>query len=216
MTPLVSGKVLSFASCNVTKQSSGFPGCYLYAFDADSGVELWHMSTTSAIQITPAIMDGVVYAGTIDGTLYGVNEQSGTRLWSASVGSTIGQLLSSAGVIYIEIRDADGQTSHIEALDAATRSIRWGLNGPTAIFKPYDQPARMLPLDITIPDARHSPFSAFSAGPADNPFVFDRGLIYLHSSSTLIDVLSASNGSQVAQYSVAGVASISGFTVASQ
>jgi outer membrane protein assembly factor BamB len=216
MTPVVSGNVLSFASCNVTKQSSGFPGCYLYAFDAGSGAELWHMSTTSAIQVTPAIMDGVVYAGTIDGTIYAVNEQHGTKLWTSNVGSTIGQLLSSAGVIYVEIRNADSLTSHVEALDAATHLLRWGQSGPTSIFSPHGRPAQMLPLDVTIPLAQHSPFSAFSAGPADNPFVLNHGLIYIHSSSNIIDVLSATNGSQIAEYTVTGVASIDGFTVASQ
>jgi hypothetical protein len=46
--------------------------------------------------------------------------------------------------------------------------------------------------------------------------VLDHGLIYLHSRSNIIDVLSAANGSQVAEYTVTGVASIYGFTVAVQ
>lgn len=216
MTPVVSGNVLSFASCNVTKQSSGFPGCYLYAFDASTGSELWHMSTMNAVQVSPAIMDGVVYAGAVDGTIYAVNEQHGTKLWTTSIGSTIGQLLSSAGMVYVEIRNADGQTSHIEALDAATHSIRWSQGGSTAIFALPNQPASMLPLDMTFPLVKHSPVSAFSAGPSDNPFVLDHGRIYIHSSSNTIDVLNASNGSQVAAYTVSGVDSIYGFTVASE
>ena len=216
MTPVVSGNVLSFASCNVTKQSSGFPGCYLYAFNASTGAELWHVSTTSSIQVTPTMMDGVVYAGTINGTIYAVNEQTGTRLWNSSVGGTVGQLLSSAGMVYVEILSADGQTVHVEAFDAATHSTRWGQSGSTAIFKLHGQPAPMLPLDTTIPLVEHLPASAFSGGPADNPFVLDHGLIFIHSSSNIIDVLSATNGSQVAEYTVTGVASIYGFTVAAQ
>ena len=90
MTPVLSGNVLSFASCNVTKQSSDFPGCYLYAFNAASGAELWHVPTTNAIQVTPTIMNGVVYAGAVDGTIYAVNEQSGAKLWTASVGGRWG------------------------------------------------------------------------------------------------------------------------------
>ncbi len=188
MTPLVSGKMLSFASCNVTKQSSGFPGCYLYAFDAATGAELWHLSTTSSIQATPTMMDGVVYAGAVDGTIYAVNEQSGTRLWTASVGGTVGQLLSSAGMIYVEIIGSDGQP----------------------------QPTDRSLLDTVIPDARHSPVSVLSGGPADNPCVLDHGVIYIHSNSNSIDVLSATDGNQVAEYTVTGVASLSGFTVAPQ
>ncbi|HEX6483465.1 MAG TPA: PQQ-binding-like beta-propeller repeat protein [Ktedonobacteraceae bacterium] len=216
MTPVVSGNVLSFASCNVTKQSSGFPGCYLYAFKADTGDELWHMSTTSSIQATPAIMDGVIYAGAINGTVYAVNEQNGTKLWTSSVGSTVGQLLSSAGMVYVEIIGADGQTVHVEAFDAATHSPRWGQSGYTAIFKPHGWPAQRLPLATMIPLVEHSPAPALSGGPADNPFVLDHGLIYIHSRSNIIDVLSVTNGSQVAEYTVTGVDSISGFTVAAQ
>ena len=216
MTPVVSGNVLSFASCNVTKQSRGFPGCYLYAFNADTGDELWHMATTSSIQATPTMMDGVVYAGAINGTIYAVNEQNGTKLWTSSVGGTVGQLLSFAGMVYVEIIGADGQTVHVEAFDAATHSTRWGQSGYSAIFKPHGWPAHRLPLDTMIPLVEHSPAPALSGGPADNPFVLDHGLIYLHSRSNIIDVLSATNGSQVAEYTATGVDSIYGFTVAAQ
>src|SRR6266446_853203 len=216
MTPVVGGNVLSFASCNVTKQSRGFPGCYLYAFNADTGDELWHISTTSSIQVTPTMMDGVVYAGAVNGTIYAVNEQNGTKHWTSSVGGTVGQLLSFAGIVYVEIIGADGQTVHVEAFDAATHSTRWGQSGYTAIFKPHGWPAHRLPLDTMIPLVEHSPAPALSGGPADNPFVLDHGLIYLHSRSNIIDVLSVINGSQVAEYTATGVASISGFTVAVQ
>jgi outer membrane protein assembly factor BamB len=216
MTPVVSGNVLSFASCNVTKQSHGFPGCYLYAFKADTGDELWHISTTSSIQATPTIMDGVVYAGAINGTIYALNEQNGTRLWTSSVGGTVGQVRSFMGMVYVEIIGADGQTVHVEAFDATTHSTRWGQSGYTAIFKPHGWPAHKLPLDTMIPLVEHFPATALSGGPADNPFVLDHGLIYIHSRSNIIDVLSATNGGQVAEYTVTGVASISGFTVAAQ
>lgn len=216
MTPLVSGNVLSFASCNVTKQSSGFPGCYLYTFNAGTGSELWHMSTMSSIQVAPTIMGGVVYAGANDGTIFAVNEQNGTKLWNSNVGGTIGQLLSSTGLVYAEIRGSDGQTVHVETIDAATHNILWGQSGYTSIFTPHSQPARMLPLDIMIPFVQHSPVSPFSAGPADNPFVLAHGLIYIHSSPNSIDVLNAHDGSHVTAYTLTGVDSIYGFTVVIQ
>ena len=213
MTPLVSGNVLSFASCNVTKQSSGFPGCYLYAFNANTGAELWHVPITNAIQVTPAIMDGVIYAGAVDGTVYALNEQTGTQLWAVRVGGTIGQLLSSAGIVYIEIRNADGQTSHMEALDAATHRILWGQNNSNTVFGSREQPASLVSLDTAMPLVQRLPATAFSGGPADNPFVLDGGLIYIHSGSNIVDAFSASDGSQVTEYSVPGVDSIYGFTV---
>jgi hypothetical protein len=46
--------------------------------------------------------------------------------------------------------------------------------------------------------------------------VLEHGLIYIHSSSNIIDVLSATSGSQVTEYTVTGVDSLYGFTVAAQ
>lgn len=216
MTPVVSANVLSFASCNVTKQSSGFPGCYLYAFNAGSGAELWHMPITNAIQVSPTIMNGVIYAGTIDGTIYAVDEQRGTQLWTMKVGGTIGQLLAYAEVVYVEIRDANGQTFHIEALDAATHRLLWGQNSSSALFAQRENPVSPQSLDSRKPLVQTLPSTVFSAGPADNPFVLDHGLIYLHSSTNIVDVLNTATGSQITEYSVPGTDSISGFTVAAE
>lgn len=213
MTPVVSENVLSFASCNVTKQSSGFPGCYVYAFNADSGAELWHMATSNAIQVSPTIMDGVIYAAAVDGTVYAVSEQSGAKLWTVSAGGTVGQLLDSAGVVYVEIRNADGQTSHMVALDAATHGFLWGQSGSSVAFEIRKQPTTIKGIGTMMPLVQHLPGSVFSGGPADNPFVLDGGLVYLHSGSNVVDALRASDGSQVVEYSVPGVDAIYGFTV---
>src|SRR5260370_34931601 len=65
-----------------------------------------------------------------------------------------------------------------DGLRRNTHSTRWGQSGSTAIFKPYGQPAHRLPLDTTISLVEHSPVSALSGGPADNPFALEHGLIY--------------------------------------
>lgn len=194
MAPVVSGNILSFASCNTTKQSNGFAGCYLYAFNAGTGEELWHLSTTSTLAATPTILGGVIYAGAIDGSIYALNEQDGTQLWSANAGGTVGQLLSRAGTVYVETIAADGQSLHIEAFNAATHMPIWGQVSDTGA--------------TVLLAAR----STRSAGPASHPFVLDRGLIYLQSSPTTIAVLNASNGSQVTQYTASQTA-LNGFTV---
>ncbi len=201
MTPVVRGNVLSFASCNETKQSTGYTGCYLYAFNASTGEEFWHMPTTSSLQVPPSIMDGVVYAGAIDGTLYAVNELTGELLWSTNVGSAIGQVLSSAGTVYVETIGADGQSFNVEAFDAATHAPRWG-----------QASASIASLIVSIPLVWHA---AASAGPASHPFVLTHGLIYIQSDANTITVLKATDGSGVIQYTVPGNA-LSGFTVVMQ
>lgn len=203
MTPAISDNVLSFASCNTTKQTSDYLSCYLYAFNASTGDELWHMAVpssqqTTPLETTPAIMHGVVYAGAIDGTLYAVNEQNGKQLWSANAGGTIGQVLTNAGTVYVEIIGSDGQTFYIEAFNAATHALRWGPVGDAGQSQSTTTLlAERLPL---------------SGGPASHPFVLEHELIYLQNSPTNIAVLNAANGSQVAQYPVSG-AVLDGFTV---
>jgi hypothetical protein len=208
MTPVVSGDVLSFASCNVTKQSPGASGCYLYAFNTGSGAELWHMHTNASIMAAPTIMNGVVYAGTFDGTLYAVDARSGKQLWSASTGGAIGQVLSSAGVVYVEALSSAGQTARILAYDAVTHENRWPQNGNAAIFNMPGQPARLSSAIQTTP---YHPLAALSGGPTPYPFVLDHGLIYVHSDPEDINVINASNGSIVRRYPVSN---IYGFSVA--
>ena len=202
MTPIVRGNVLSFASCNTTKQSSGFPGCYLYAFNASTGQEMWHASVAgiNPLLVTPTIMGGVVYAATNDGTLYAFKEQSGEQLWTATIsGGTSGPLLSGAGTIYVEVIDPDGQTFHVEAFDAATHAPRWGQQmNPTSQM-----------LALVIPLIRHVPSSG---GPAAHPFVLEDGLIYFQNGANTVAALNARDGNQVAQYTASGT-TLSGFTV---
>lgn len=212
MTPIVSGNVLSFASCNVTKQSSGFPGCYLYAFNASTGDELWHVSSSDSILAPPTIMHGVVYAGTIGGTIYAIDEQSGASLWNTNIGGTLAQVRSSDGLVYIEVIGSDGQTFSVEALDVATHTLRWGENTSSTAFALPGQPSALLSASgATIPLLQRLPISPLSAGPAAHPFILDHGLIYILTNSSSIDVFRAIDGKQVKHYPVS---SGYGFTVA--
>lgn len=216
MTPVVRGNVLSFASCNTTKQSSGYAGCYLYAFNASTGQELWHMATSSSLQATPAIMGGVVYAGAIDGTVFALNEQNGQPSWSANAGGPIGQVLARAGMVYVETINPDGQSFHIEAFDAATHIPRWGQitatgQSSTATLPLAQNGIRSVsrPLAATLPFIQHVPRSG---GPAAHPFVLEKGFIYVQDGANVISVLKATDGTQVTQYTVSGLF-LNGFTV---
>jgi hypothetical protein len=155
----------------------------------------------------PAIINGVVYAGTFDGTLFALDAQSGTKLWTATVGpGTVGQVLALSGSIYVEIIASDGQTVQIEDLNAATHQPVWGQsqNGTDARFQAPGQPAY---LSAGSPRAPRVPFSA---GPSDNPLILTGGLIFVHDSPTVISALNPGNGDTVAQYPVQN---IYGFTV---
>lgn len=215
MTPVIKGNILSFASCNVTKQSSGFPGCYLYAFNAHTGQELWHMTTTSSLQATPTIKDNVVYAGATDGTLFALNARTGQQLWSANTGGLIAQLVATASTLYIGILAPDGQSQSIEAFDTATHTPLWGqlafISQPATTTLSSTRSTSHLPsqpFNAKLPLMQYAPHSG---GPAAHPFVLEDGFIYVPDVST-ISVLKATDGTLLARYTVSG-SSLSGFTV---
>lgn len=67
----------------------------LIAFDADSGEPVWQLNPPSGVQGSPALADGVLYAGDLDGTFHAVDAATGDSLWTASVekfysGPTVG------------------------------------------------------------------------------------------------------------------------------
>ncbi|MGC1295812.1 MAG: PQQ-binding-like beta-propeller repeat protein [Alloacidobacterium sp.] len=69
------------------------------------------------LESSPAVVNGVVYSGSLDGNVYGLNATTGAKLWSFAVGSFV---LSSpavaSGVVYVgsslrAIRRSDGDAS---------------------------------------------------------------------------------------------------------
>lgn len=209
--PVVRGGVLSFVSCTTTKPPTGFTGCYLYAFQASTGQERWHMATISKLWSTPAIMDGVVYAGAIDdGTLYALNEQTGQQLWSVDTGGQVSQLFASEGTIYVGAPNPDGQGLNVAAFNTRTHAPLWGQLASTG------QPSvTALALAQHAPGIASRPFmprGPRSGGPEMAPFLVHDGFVYLPGNNTLA-VLNASNGNLVTSYPVPG-GFLSGFTVA--
>ena len=56
--------------------------CNLYALNASTGAKLWSYTTGVAINSSPAVVNGVVYIGSEDGTVYALNASTGAKLWS--------------------------------------------------------------------------------------------------------------------------------------
>jgi outer membrane protein assembly factor BamB len=49
----------------------------VYAIDAGSGRERWHVATGSAVNSSAAVADGVVYIGSDNGRLYAIDATTG-------------------------------------------------------------------------------------------------------------------------------------------
>jgi eukaryotic-like serine/threonine-protein kinase len=44
----------------------------IYAIDATSGQELWHVVTGAQIDSSPALANGILYVGSFDGKMYAI------------------------------------------------------------------------------------------------------------------------------------------------
>ncbi len=82
----------------------------LYAFNAETGKQLWSFSTGTACDFTPVVANGVVYAGSEDGKLYALDATTGAVLWSyGNVAPTCGHAspIVSDGTVYTGLPDGE-------------------------------------------------------------------------------------------------------------
>jgi outer membrane protein assembly factor BamB len=101
----------------------------VYAVDAATGVERWHVQTGDVVHASPAVVGGVVFVGSWDGDFYALDAATGAERWRLEGGrddvlhNQVGFQSSAAvvdGVVYVGGRD-----SKLYALDAATGRERW-------------------------------------------------------------------------------------------
>lgn len=60
-----------------------------FAFDADSGAQLWTKTLDSEVATSPLVGAGKVFVATVIGTVYAFDAKSGTDLWSFQSGSPV-------------------------------------------------------------------------------------------------------------------------------
>ncbi|HEY6542576.1 MAG TPA: PQQ-binding-like beta-propeller repeat protein [Ktedonobacteraceae bacterium] len=105
---------------------------HLYAFNARTGQQRWLVSEYSAGFGTPVIVNGIVYVGSAEGTLYAFHSSDGSPLWHKSLsGQILVDLSESDGVIYVQtnvIKNAGSRhpaSSALAAFNTADGSLRW-------------------------------------------------------------------------------------------
>jgi len=82
---------------------------------------VWSFTTGGRVLTAPVVVDGVVYAGSDDGSLYALNADSGKLLWSFATGDEIHSIPAVVdGSIYVGSND-----NHLYALDAFTGDELW-------------------------------------------------------------------------------------------
>ena len=82
---------------------------------------LWTYATGGWVVVAPAVVDGVVYAGSDDYSVYALDAATGVLLWSYATGDVIRSTPTVAdGVVYVGSND-----NHLYALDPATGNLLW-------------------------------------------------------------------------------------------
>jgi outer membrane protein assembly factor BamB len=87
---------------------------------SDDLVQLWKFETKDSIEGAPAIVDGVVYVGSMDENLYAVNLADGKSKWTYKGGPFKASPAVSGKAVYAG--DSDGK---FHCVDAATGAKRW-------------------------------------------------------------------------------------------
>ena len=110
------------------------------ALDLNSGDELWSFATGS-LDRTPAVVDGVVYAGGANsdetaGTLYAIDAETGAELWRHE---TVYALSDSSpavveGVVYIGGGNGEETAGALYAIDATTGDEIWSFETAMPIW----------------------------------------------------------------------------------
>ena len=141
----------------------------------------WKFHTGGYVNSTPAIENGIVYAGSTDGYLYAVSADTGSLRWKFATGSRVVSSPAIAdGRVYFESYDG-----FFYALDAATGKARWKFKtGGEHRFEGTHLHG-FLPVSETMPDV----FDVFLS----SPVVVD-GDVYFGSGDGNVYALDAATG----------------------
>lgn len=116
---------LAVANGMVYVVNSGF----LYAFDAISGRKQWFFPVITNMDVSPVIVNNIIYAGAQDGQLYALDALSGRKKWSFQTGNAIIHSPTVMnGIVYIDTLGGD-----LHALDALSGHEKWSFDEAVAI-----------------------------------------------------------------------------------
>lgn len=92
--------------------------------DSRSGKLIWKYKTTSSVNGTPAIQNGIVCAVCVDGTIWGLDAGSGKEIWKSELGPFYDRWIYSSpviadGVVYC------GSAPCFKAIDLKTGKTLW-------------------------------------------------------------------------------------------
>jgi outer membrane protein assembly factor BamB len=93
----------------------------VYALNATTGAKVWSYTTGGNILSSPAVVNGIVYIGSVDGNVYALNATTGAKLWSFATGAAVQSSPAVAnGMVYV-----GSNNDNVYALNATTGAKVW-------------------------------------------------------------------------------------------
>ncbi len=175
----------------------------LSCFDASTGANIWNFPVVSYAYSAPAVVNGRVFVGSVNGGVYSLDASSGLQVWNYSTGDSFDSYPTVAnGLIYVESSNGD-----IYCLDASSGNRVWnfsigstGSGSSPAVSGGY----------VYVGNEGGGVFclNAFNGGVVWNLTVggtlgspsFSNGCVFLGSTDGNVYCLNASNGAKVWNY----------------
>jgi outer membrane protein assembly factor BamB len=110
---------------------------YFYAYDLETGEEVWQFEGGSEVWFGPAVTENTVYVGHSNGLLYALDAQSGEKRWEFETGNwAVSDALVSDGVVYFSDcnHEVPRQEGHLYALEAETGAQLWEYAATGTLF----------------------------------------------------------------------------------
>ncbi len=101
-------------------------GASLYALDAKTGAPRWSIQTGGSMgSSSPAVANGIIYAGMDDGSLYALDAGTGATHWkSPALGLNIRGVAVGNGLVYVGATDSNYNPG-LYGINASTGAIVW-------------------------------------------------------------------------------------------
>ncbi|WSA45394.1 serine/threonine-protein kinase [Streptomyces sp. NBC_01803] len=98
--------------------------------NAEPGERRWAFATGDAVVSSPAVVNGTVYVGSLDGSLYALNAGNGERRWAfATEERVLSSPVVADGVVFVGSLDG-----RLYALDAESGERRWEFRTDDAVL----------------------------------------------------------------------------------
>ncbi|MEF8814722.1 MAG: PQQ-binding-like beta-propeller repeat protein, partial [Halovenus sp.] len=121
----------SLGDVTTVQYDPGNTGFTLATVPAPSARRRWRFETDDRVRSSPAVVDGVVYFGSNDGSVYAVDARTGTELWSVVIGSQVwasptvarfpGPTDIGRAATRVFVGNTDGTFYSLDARDGSTR-----------------------------------------------------------------------------------------------